>query len=219
MSNFHNLQNPLQLMKGKSAIILANGAFPTHEIPLNELKSADQIICCDGATQKLIEHGIEPNAIIGDLDSLDEELRKKYQEITYHFSSQENNDLTKAVNWCLEKKISEVTILGATGEREDHTLGNIFLLPQYGRKLKVRMLTDYGIFTPIFRSKNFESYTRQQVSIFSTHPETRITTANLRYALTDAALEAIWCGTLNESMGDSFRIEFEGGPLIVFQQY
>lgn len=81
------------------------------------------------------------------------------------------------------------------------------------------MLTDYGVFTPIIRSRNFESYTRQQVSIFSTVADTIITTANLRYALTNQKLEMMWQGTLNESMGDSFRIEFEGAPLIVFQEY
>ena len=64
-----------------------------------------------------------------------------------------------------------------------------------------------------------ESYNRQQVSIFSTVASTTITTANLRYALTDAKLEMMWQGTLNESMGDSFRIEFEGGPLIIYQEY
>ena len=81
------------------------------------------------------------------------------------------------------------------------------------------MLTSYGVFTPITRSKNFESYTRQQVSIFSPNPDTLITTANLRYALTNAKLEMMWQGTLNESMGDSFRIEFEGGPVIIYQEY
>ncbi|MFA8433633.1 MAG: thiamine diphosphokinase [Marinifilaceae bacterium] len=206
-------------MKGKSAVILANGTFPTHEIPLRILKSGKDIVCCDGATQKLIQHGLEPDFVIGDLDSMDEELRLKYRDIIYHFSTQETNDLTKAVNWCIENNYNDLVILGATGEREDHTIGNIFLLPQYIRKVKVRMLTDHGVFTPILRSKNFESYTRQQISIFSTSVNTRITTANLRYALTEENLSELWRGTLNESMGESFRIEFEGGPLIVFQEY
>jgi thiamine pyrophosphokinase len=134
-------------------------------------------------------------------------------------SDQDTNDLTKAVNWCLSNKFSEITIVGATGQRDDHMIGNIFLLPQYAKNIKVKMLTDYGVFTPIIRSRNFESYTRQQVSIFSTVADTIITTANLRYALTNQKLEMMWQGTLNESMGDSFRIEFEGGPLIVFQEY
>lgn len=42
-----------------------------------------------------------------------------------------------------------IDILGATGKREDHTLGNISLLFDYMRQgLDVTMQTDYGSFTP-----------------------------------------------------------------------
>jgi thiamine pyrophosphokinase len=203
----------------KKAVILANGAFPTHEIPLRELKESKYVVCCDGAINNLVEAKMEPYAIVGDLDSLDPDLKWKYRDIIHHFSNQDNNDLTKAVNWCLENNFNEVVIIGATGKRDDHMIGNIFLLPLYAKKIKVKMLTSYGVFTPITRSKNFESFTRQQVSIFSPNRDTLITTANLRYALTNDKLEMMWQGTLNESMGDSFRIEFEGGPVIIFQEY
>jgi len=203
----------------KKAVILANGSFPTHEIPLNELKTSKFIVCCDGAINKLDEEGIEPYAIVGDLDSLNPEMKWKYRDIIHHFLNQDSNDLTKAINWCLENNFSEVVIVGATGQRDDHMIGNVFLLPQYARKIKVKMLTSYGIFTPILRAKNFESYTRQQVSIFSPNSDTLISTANLRYALTEQKLELMNQGTLNESMGDSFRIEFEGASLIIYQEY
>lgn len=98
-------------------------------------------------------------------------------------------------------------------------ISNIFLLPSYTKKMKVRMLTNYGTFTPVIRSRNFDSYIGQQVSIFSPESETTITTANLRYELTNQKLEMLWQGTLNESMGDSFRIDFEESSLIVYQEY
>ncbi|RXQ97612.1 thiamine diphosphokinase [Ancylomarina salipaludis] len=206
-------------MRSKSAVILANGSFPVHEIPLNSLKSSECIVCCDGAINKLETAGIEAHAIVGDLDSLSDDLKRKYQDIIHHFSNQDTNDLTKAVNWCLANKINDITIVGATGERDDHMIGNIFLLPSYTKKMKVKMLTDYGIFTPVMRSRNFDSYIGQQVSIFSPQAETIITTANLRYELTNQKLDMLWQGTLNESMGDSFRIDFEGNSLIVYQEY
>ena len=81
------------------------------------------------------------------------------------------------------------------------------------------MLTDYGTFTPLTRSRNIDSYIGQQVSIFSPQSETSITTANLRYELTNQKLGMLWQGTLNESMGDSFRIDFEGDSLIIYQEY
>ncbi len=206
-------------MRSRSAVILANGSFPINEIPLNVLKTSEYIVCCDGAINKLESAGIKAHAIVGDLDSLSNDLKRKYQDIIYHFSNQDTNDLTKAVNWCLANKYNDIIIVGATGERDDHMIGNIFLLPSYTKKMKVKMLTDYGVFTPVMRSRNFDSYIGQQVSIFSPQSETVITTANLRYELTNQKFEMIWQGTLNESMGDSFRIDFEGSSLIVYQEY
>jgi len=206
-------------MRSRSAVILANGSFPINDIPLNLLKKSECIVCCDGAINKLEAAGIKAHAIVGDLDSLSDDLKRKYQDIIHHFSNQDTNDLTKAVNYCLTQKINDITIVGATGERDDHMIGNIFLLPSYMKKMKVKMLTDHGKFTPLTRSRNFDSYIGQQVSIFSPQSETIITTANLRYELTNQKLEMLWHGTLNESMGDSFRIDFEGDSLIIYQEY
>lgn len=206
-------------MSEKSAIILANGAFPSHQVPLKELKHSEYIVCCDGAATKLVKFGIAPFAIVGDLDSLDKTIGIDYHDIVYHISDQETNDLTKAVNWCVQNNFEDITIVGATGQREDHTLGNIFLLPLYAQMIKVRMLTDHGVFTPILQSQSFVSYSKQQVSIFATQSSTPITTTDLRYPLAKRVLDFLWQGTLNESLGDSFRIEFEGGPLVIFQEY
>ncbi|MDM8004372.1 MAG: hypothetical protein QUS66_15985, partial [Bacteroidota bacterium] len=51
-------------------VILANGTFPSHPVPLARLHETDMIICCDGAAGKLVAHGLEPGIIIGDLDSV-----------------------------------------------------------------------------------------------------------------------------------------------------
>lgn len=206
-------------LNDKSAVVLANGLFPTSEIPLLALRNAKNIICCDGAVNKLVKIGIEPSVIIGDLDSISEELRIMYKDIICHISSQETNDLTKAIEWCKDKGLKDITIIGATGERDDHSIANIFLLLHYKKKMRVRMLTDHGEFLPVYRSKNFDSYPGQQVSVFSVNPETKITTANLRYPLDNQNLPMLWQGTLNESMGRSFRLDFDPGPLVVFLKY
>ena len=59
---------------------------------------------------------------------------------------QEINDLTKSVRFAHTQGYREVLILGATGLREDHTLGNISLLMDYAHLFKrVEMLSDYGL--------------------------------------------------------------------------
>ncbi|TKG90188.1 thiamine diphosphokinase [Puteibacter caeruleilacunae] len=200
-------------------VIVANGTFPSHSIPLDILRNAERIIACDGSTQKLINHGFEPNVIVGDLDSLADQYKEIYKDRIYHFPSQEDNDLTKAVNWCTNQGIDQLAIIGATGEREDHTLGNIFLLPNYAKQLNVTMFTDHGYFVPLLSSQGINCTPGQQISIFSTHPDNIISSSGLKYPIIRRPLSQLWMGTLNECEADKFTLDFSPHPLIVFLQY
>ncbi len=197
-------------------VILADGSFPKHEIPLNILQNASQIICCDGAARSLIEFGLEPMAIVGDCDSLTPGILSKYSDRIFKDTEQETNDLTKAVRWCSERGYNNIVILGATGKREDHTLGNISLLAEYVQFINVKMITDTGIFYPVTKSAKFKSLPGQQVSVFSINPETEISSSGLLYPLKKRKLRNWWEATLNEATGDYFELEFEKGQVIVF---
>lgn len=200
-------------------VILANGSFPAHPVPLRHLEEADLIVCCDGAVEKLVRHGLEPGAIVGDLDSLPAELKEKYSSLISGDPDQETNDLTKAVQWCVSHGIKEVIIVGATGLREDHTLGNISLLADYSRELNVTMYTDTGTFRVFDRSVTLSSVAGQQVSLFSIDPQLAVTSEKLRYPLNNLKLSSWWRGTLNEATGDHFSLEFENGQVMVFMEY
>lgn len=219
------LQIPL-LIESKW-VILANGSFPKHKIPLSFLKKDNGIICCDGATQNLIKYGLKPNFIIGDMDSISNKTKKHFSKQIITNSSQESNDLTKALCFCnKEQALNEITILGATGKREDHTLGNIALLIKFVRNMKIQLLTDYGVFVPIEKTTTFQSYPKQQVSIFSLTPNVPITYTNLLYPLQNQPLNYWWEGTLNEATKDFFTIKINHlqsqeniAKLIVFREY
>ena len=77
-------------------VILANGKFPDHPTPLNYLERAKRIICCDGAADALVNYGLEPEAIVGDCDSLSPWVIKKFGDRIFRDLEQETNDLTKA---------------------------------------------------------------------------------------------------------------------------
>jgi thiamine pyrophosphokinase len=203
----------------RRTVILANGTFPVHPVPLSRLREADMIVCCDGAAEKLVANGFEPSIIIGDLDSVSPDLKERYREILVQDSDQETNDLTKAVNWCIAAGIGEVAIVGATGIREDHTLGNISLLADYSRRIDAVMLTDTGSFRVYDSSVTIDSYPGQQISIFSIDPTLKVTSTGLKYPLKNLTLQSWWRGTLNEASGNQFKLEFEKGIVIIFLEH
>ena len=200
-----------------NTIILANGAFPQSAKLLRLLDSAVQIICCDGAVNTLVESGREPSVIIGDLDSVKPEVRMLYRDRLVQVADQDTNDLTKAVDWCVENGVKDVTILGATGKREDHAIGNISLLAGYSKKLNVSMLTDYGKFIAITETTTFDTFKGQQISIFSLDTSLKITSKGLKYPLQEHKLTSWWMGTLNEAVGGAFTLSMnKAGNVIVY---
>lgn len=199
--------------------IIANGKFPDHPLPLGYLLRAKRVICCDGATDSLIDFGLEPFAIVGDCDSVNKKIAEKYQERLFRDDDQETNDLTKAVKWCSGRGYNNIVILGATGKREDHTLGNISLLVEYASFTTVKMVTDAGIFFPILESTGIETQKGQQVSIFSVDPLNEISSTGLKYKLDHKKLTNWWVATLNEATDDHFELDFTGGPIIVFLKF
>lgn len=205
-------------MKNKTdAVILANGEYPTKPQPLQALSKASYVICCDGAADTFIKKGYTPDAIIGDGDSLSEENRTRYASILHYDPDQETNDQTKAVKFLLEQGIPQITIVGATGKREDHALGNISLLIDYMRAgADVRMLTDYGTFIPCHGTQIFNCTPGQQVSIFN-FGTSGLHAEGLVYPIRD--FTNWWQGTLNECTGDQFTIHAKGEYLIFLNYY
>jgi thiamine pyrophosphokinase len=201
------------------AVILADGAFPEHKIPLGYLGNAYKIICCDGSAESLVNAGLLPEAIIGDMDSLSKELKNRFADRIYVDDTQETNDLTKAVQWCHHYGYNDIVIVGATGKREDHTIGNISLLAEYSEYVNVRMITDTGMFIPFREPCKVETFPGQQVSIFSIDPSTEITSSGLLYPLNRKILKNWWEATLNEALGEFFELKFNGGPIIVFLKF
>lgn len=200
-------------------VIVADGTFPTHAIPFKYLRDAKRIICCDGSVRNLLLAGMNPDAIVGDMDSLDADLANRFTDRIFPDVTQYTNDLTKAVTWCSKMGYKDLVIVGGTGKREDHSIGNISLLAEYIKNLNVIMVTDSGILRPFLKSFEISSFPGQQVSIFSIDPETEVTSHGLRYPLKKTKITNWWFATLNEATGDSFSLEFNQGRIIVYQKY
>ncbi len=205
----------------KRVIILADGEFPKHPSPSSLLQKGEVIICCDGAAERLLSTGLVPYAIAGDMDSLSLELQIKYQSIIHKSLNQETNDLTKAFNLALTLSPEQIIILGATGLREDHSLGNISLLSDYGiiSGVKVEMWTNYGIFFPIYSGCTFDVKPGSQISLFALDSGIKIKSKGLKFHLDNVIFDNWWKATLNESTGKSVELIYDKGRLVVFICY
>lgn len=195
------------------AVVLANGDYPTNPLPLKILAEAPYVICCDGGADEYIRRGHTPDVIIGDGDSLSVENRTKHADILHRISDQETNDQTKAVHYLMAQGKRRIAIVGATGKREDHTLGNLSLLIDYMRAGgEVRTYTDYGIFIPCQGTRTFPCHPGQQISIINFNA-CKLHGKGLVYPLSD--FTNWWQGTLNECTGTEFTVEAEGEYLIM----
>lgn len=197
-------------------VVVANGLFPSCKEIMAYLNEIPVLIACDGAAKTLLDKGFRPAAIVGDLDSLSDEIRYNSMCEVRHSEEQMTNDLTKSVLFAHEKGYKRILILGATGLREDHTLGNISLLTRYIDLFeRVEMMSDFGVFIPIKVSTTFRSEAGQQISIFCITPQVEITTTGLRWEVTNRRFESWWQGTLNEAIGSEFTISFKGDARLV----
>lgn len=200
-------------------VILADGAFPSHPKALGVLRQADFLIACDGAANELIKRNIVPQLIIGDLDSIDKVVLEEYKDITLHLRRQDNTDLMKAIEWCIAEGRKEVSVLGATGGREDHTIGNIFAITTYASELRLTLFTNTGYFIALTAPEEIQTHIGQQLSLFPQPQEMRITTKGLKYPLKNEALSYMHSGTLNQAESENIYLSFDQGILLVYLTY
>ncbi|MBQ5576503.1 MAG: thiamine diphosphokinase [Bacteroidales bacterium] len=197
-------------------VILGGGDYPTHPLPLSLLQNAPRVQCCDGAAAEYIRRGHIPWRIVGDCDSIHDDIRRQYADRVVIISEQETNDQTKNVIYARDHGFKRIAIVGATGRREDHTIGNISLLTEYYKMgLDVRIYTDHGMFVICSGSNDFAVRPGSQISFFNWKAH-GFTSSGLKYPLYD--FDALWMGTLNEAVDDVVSISAEG-VYIVFVNY
>ena len=205
----------------REVIILADGEFPRRPQLLDMLGNAKCVVCCDGAADKLLAFGREPDWIVGDLDSVSLETKARFADRAVKFFEQETNDLAKSFRFCMERGLPVSAILGASGAREDHLLGNLGQFAEAALKFPgIRLYTDTGYFCAFSGQGSFEVQPGTQVSIFSFDPAAKLNSSGLKYPLKDLQLTWWYSGTLNEVIKVPFTLETDRDtPILLFFKY
>ena len=201
----------------KPFIILANGQYPSHPAALNMLHTAGTIICTDGSANKLLENGLTPNVIIGDMDSTTVG-QDSFKGLYVKISDQDNTDLDKALEWCKVNSLSQLTVLGTSQLREDHTIGNLILLANYSEELDINFVTDYFTITCHHGKRSFTSFKQQLVSLLPVEDIKSITTEGLEFPLIDELFPLSSRGISNRATGHQFIIS-SSGKIWVFRSH
>ncbi len=199
----------------KEIVILADGDFPKTEYPLWLLGAAEAVICCDGALVKYIEfsEGKAPAAVVGDMDTLSEEMRTRFADIVVKYDEQDYDDLAKAVRYSLTAypELERIHILGATGGEEDMTIGNYGNLMEFGRRhpgITFDMISDHTTAFPLHDSETFDCGAGRTVSVFSPDPTLRIASKGLAWPLDGVCFDNWWKGIRNRATEDRVALKF-----------
>lgn len=129
------------------AVIFANGTLNDPDAVRNVLRPDDVIIAADGGTRHAWAVGIDPDVVIGDIDSLSSEERNRLEaagtEIIGFPARKDETDLELALLQAARAGATEIVILAALGGRLDQTIANVLLLtlPQL-REVEVRIVEE-----------------------------------------------------------------------------
>lgn len=193
-------------------VIVANGEFPKKGgAAWRLIAAAARVVCCDGAADAYRRRFRRwPDVIVGDFDSIrSENFRSQISDLKAQVPNlkaqelpevafvpdQDTNDLEKAMAYCAKQGWRNPVIVGATGKREDHAIGNVFRALDYGCEI----VTDRGRFVPVRGKASFRVVKGAAVSIFAPDPKTRMTSKGLQWPLDDVKFKNLYCATLNRT--------------------
>jgi thiamine pyrophosphokinase len=208
------------------AAIFLNGSPDSLGLIQHVVRRADLVVAADGGARYALNAGVVPDLVIGDMDSLGEEL---VREVEKRGASLERYPLRKdkmdghlAVLAARKRGTSVADFLCAMGGR----LGALFAVPHIllaAERIGIRssVVADWGrMFVIEAGSKAVEGLPQDSISIFPlSGPAARVTLEGMEYPLENATLEpGDTLGFHNELIGNEARVSVGKGALLVVQE-
>jgi thiamine pyrophosphokinase len=203
-------------------VIFANGEMPDIQQARSLLQPTDVIVCADGGSHYALEMGLQPNMVIGDLDSIGDEDRRRIQAagipVRQHSADKNETDLELTLHYALEQRPSAILVIAALGKRLDHTLGNIAALSDPGiASLDVRF--DDGLDEVLFCRQNarLDGTIGDLVSLIPWGAEVKgVQTSGLRWPLKAETLYPERTrGISNEMLDGTATVSVTSGLLLI----
>ena len=187
----------------------------------------DYIIAADSGMEFFYRTGKVPDMILGDFDSVSKEILanfKKQEGILWKTLNpiKDDTDTEFAIRYAISLGAKQIVLLGGTGSRLDHVLGNIELLG-IGLNTGVEiLLLDANNRIRMRKSgvqlKKAEQFGKYVSLIPYTNEVKHLYLKGFMYPLEDATLKGFCSlGVSNEITADVAEISFEEGILLVIE--
>ena len=208
--------------------LIVCGGKTDKEFGLNEIKTdgIDAIIAADSGMDFLYENGVTPDIIVGDFDSATTQAleffeRKGQTEIHRLNPIKDDTDTEYAIRLAIREGARSIVLLGATGSRIDHVLGNISLLG-----IGLESGTDISIIDtnnrirmadrPVTIEKSAQ-YGRF-VSLIAVTDDNEVSLRGFKYPVTDYSFDRFTSlGISNEIIDDHAVIDIHRGKFIIIE--
>ena len=175
------------IVSDTSAVCLVGGA-QIAETALRAVSGlTDSFVAVDSGADFLAARGVTPKAVIGDLDSISDDTRKRFASLICHVAEQETVDFEKAL---LRVSAPLVLAIGFTGGRLDHTLAVLHVaLRHIGRAVVLVDADDASFLAPQGRiALPLDAGTR--ISVMPIAPVAAISLSGVQWPFTDRAMTA-----------------------------
>ena len=206
-------------MRGQSALIVGNGEPPTRALFAACAREAELILCADGGANTARRYGYAPDYTVGDLDSITHPLAAD-RLVLVDPSGHVGTDGQKVLDHAVALGVTQAVLLGFTGRRTDHLLGNLSLLKTFADRLALRMVDDYCDIRLINRGIRFRAAIGQKISLCPLNgAATGITTEGLKWTLqSESLIPGVREGISNEVVASPVEIRVERGDLLLCVQ-
>ena len=193
-----------------------------------ERDTFDRILCADRGTACALRAGLVPDEVIGDFDSLPEEFLAEAKERfakahwTHLNPIKDATDTEEALDLALACHPSQIVILGATGTRIDHVLGNLSLLAKAKAAGTEAVILDahnrIRLVEGDFLLRREEQFGTYLSLVPFGGPASGVTLEGVYYPLRDAVLTyGNSLGISNEIVSEEAKIHIGRGSLLLIE--
>lgn len=204
-------------MEAPTCAVVANGDLRPEDLNLIEPNSM-MVVACDGAVWPCLRHGMTPNAVVGDLDSIEEEGGRKALPSdmqVMHIPDQTENDLAKAMAWAKAQGHRALLVVGATGGDLQHEWANMLACAAISADVTVIDRRGTRRFLTAGTQYHLQVGDRAAFSLMAVHDVEGLTLDGAKFELNNATLRTGSRGVHNVALGDTITLQYAAGHLVL----